>query len=82
MPHCITCATALLLPLVVLAACGGGTAKMDEKTHMALYCQTTRCVCVEDTLVPFGAAKKQEPTWSLNGDPSCPQGFHLDAVDE
>ncbi|MBB4287215.1 hypothetical protein [Roseospira goensis] len=73
---------AVLLALAPLAACGSGGpgAEMDDATHLTLYCQTHRCVCVEDGFLPFGAADKREPEWSLTGEPSCLDGYTLDTV--
>jgi len=67
------------LLLLGLCACGGQSAG-EIRGQMELSCQTKRCECVEDGLIPFGLTQKEEPEWRLNGVPHCRQGFHLEAV--
>ncbi|SDE41439.1 hypothetical protein [Rhodospira trueperi] len=71
-------ASAIVLAGAALTGCGSGG---DEAERLSLYCQTTQCHCIEDTVIPFGAAAKREPAWSLSGEPSCPDGFRLEPVE-
>ncbi|MQX35597.1 hypothetical protein [Roseospira navarrensis] len=76
-------ALCVLIPAgMTLAACGGGPSSGEVQDHMELFCQTHRCLCVEDGLRPFGTADKQEPDWALTGEPSCPPGYTLEEVDD
>jgi hypothetical protein len=74
-------ASAIVLAGAALTGCGSGATDRDEAERLSLYCQTTRCHCIEDTVIPFGGAAKREPAWSLSGSPSCPDGFRLEPVE-
>jgi len=71
-------ALAALAP-IALAAC----AQTPQSTEsMALACQTTECICVEETQSIFESGGKAPVQWKQNGDAFCQDGYVLQRVTE
>ena len=66
------------LTLCLAACAGSGADGMSEAEHLQLYCQTQACVCVSDGGI-FDTKPDRAPDW-VEGNPTCPAGFNLEAV--
>jgi hypothetical protein len=72
----VVCRSAVVLLVVLVAACQGPPPKGDP----ALTCQLTTCTCVSLDQPFFTSARKIETTevlWRDSGAAYCPEGFEL-----
>ncbi|MDH3474575.1 MAG: hypothetical protein OEM59_12855 [Rhodospirillales bacterium] len=67
----------------ILAALAGCVQSDETREHLALTCQTTKCVCVPGRGALFVAVEpKSEVLWRQGGEAYCPEGQVLRPADD